>query len=94
MQVIYSVVDILFIAAAGASLANLFDDCLGEGMIFERYGQFIKDKFWFKPLGGCIICTNVWIAFSLFLLFPLCPLVFNVLAVIGISNTVLRFIVK
>lgn len=25
--------------------------------------------FWFKPLGGCVVCMNVWISFALCLAF-------------------------
>ena len=69
-------VNILFVAFSGASLANLYDDCLQDGMIFNKLGAFLqleirlnqkrkvkklKVPFWKMPIGGCIICTNVWI---------------------------------
>lgn len=34
-----------------------------KGMMLERYGNFVKDKFWLKPLGGCGYCTVFWIGF-------------------------------
>lgn len=90
-----SVVDLVMIVIGAPSFANLFDDCLGEGMIFEFWGKIVKGKFWMKPLGGCVICTNVWItiAFTVLILIE-----FNLpvlaLSILGVSNTVLRFILK
>lgn len=36
----------------------------------EREDRFEKITwFWFKPLGGCVVCMNVWISFALCLAF-------------------------
>lgn len=94
MLSLYVIANILFIAFVGASVANFYDDCLQEGMIFSFIGKFVKDKFWLKPLGGCIICTNVWITFLMSILYLFFPVIFIVFAVLGISNTCLKFIIK
>ena len=80
-----------------ASFSNLLDDMFMDGMIFAKYGKWVKDgSFWKKPLGGCLICMNVWIT-------GLCYLasfndiglkVVTIFFVLGISNTVLKFIIK
>lgn len=32
----------------------------------DREDRFeMVDWFWFKPLGGCVVCMNVWISFAL-----------------------------
>lgn len=33
---------------------------------YETVREYVFDQvkwFWFKPLGGCVICMNVWISF-------------------------------
>ena len=89
-------VNILFVAFSGASLANFFDDCLQDGMIFCKYGNFINTnkRWYFKPLGGCIICTNFWITILLVALFIFSFKAFIFFSVVGISNTFLKFIIK
>jgi hypothetical protein len=108
------IANILFIAIASASIANLYDDCLQDDMLFSALGKILQNEIrhniaiekqeiegekvpvpkWKMPIGGCIICTNVWITILMFLLFAFCPLAFLILAVIGISNTALKFIIK
>lgn len=88
------IVEILFISFVGASLANLFDDCIQEGMIFQRWGEIVKDNFWLKPLGGCIICTTPWITLIVSGIYFTSPFLFYPIALIAISNTALKFIIK
>lgn len=47
--------------------------------------------FWFKPLGGCVVCMNVWISFILCLLFHP-ELTF--LSVVLLSSFLVRFFHK
>lgn len=89
-----AIANILFVALSGASLANLYDDCLQEGMIFAKFGAFIKDKFWLKPLGGCLICTNVWVTLLVGIIYFLSPVLFFAISIVGISNSILKFIIK
>lgn len=94
------IVYILFLSFVTASFSNWFDDCLQPNMIFARWGEFVKDKFWLKPLGGCLICTNTWVnivtAFGVFIFAGLNAWEFILLSVtlISISNTFLKFIIK
>lgn len=45
---------------------NFLDDCMYQGMIFEKYGKFVNGLGWIgKPLGACIVCFNFWVAFIL-----------------------------
>lgn len=109
MLSLYAIANILFIGFASASLANLYDDCLQPGMIFSRFGTFLqleirlnqkrkvkklKVPYWKMPIGGCIICTNIWIAVLMSILYLVFPVAFIVFAVLGISNTCLKFIIK
>lgn len=86
--------DVLFIGFISACFTNFFDDIIQEGMILEKYGKFIDNKPIFKPLGGCLICTNVWVAVLMLFLFNFLPILFNILAIFGIANTALKFIIK
>lgn len=131
MENLNAYVDLIMIAFAGASLSNLFDDCLQDGMIFSFYGRWlrkeqlrnfeikqhndrlvddiengiilmqdaefveqIKEPFWKMPIGGCIICTNVWITILLILLYYIFYQLFIILSIIGISNTFLKYIIR
>jgi len=89
-------VSIIFVAFSSASFANFFDDCLQDGMIFQSYGKWLKnnESFWKKPIGGCIVCTTTWITFLMIILFIYLPYLFALLSIIGISNTILKFIIK
>lgn len=96
MLSLYAIANILFIGFSSASLANLYDDCLQPGMIFQNIGVWVNfnKSFWKKPLGGCIICTNVWVTILMSLAYIFTPFLFIALAIIGISNTCLKFIIK
>lgn len=60
-----------------ACFSWFFDLCIEEDMIFKRWLPFLQrtikeTSFWYKPLGGCVICANVWhsfITYPLFILF-------------------------
>lgn len=90
----FVIAKILFIALGSASLTNLFDDCIQKGMIFSRWGDFIRDKPWGKPLGGCMICTNVWMTGLILILFYVSQPVALTLITLGISNTALKIILR
>lgn len=87
-------VEIIFIAFVGASLTNLFDDTIQEGMIFQFWGRIVRDNFWLKPLGGCIICTCPWITLIVSGIYMISPFLFFPIALIAISNTILKFIIR
>lgn len=68
-----------------------------NGIILIQDAEFIeplRDKFWKKPIGGCIICTNVWITILVALIYYFLNPLFIILSVIGISSTFLKFIIK
>lgn len=90
------VVNVLLIAFAGASLSNFIDDSLADGMILGRYGNYIRDKnkWWLKPLGLCMRCTNVWVTLFLIICFLFSFKIFFMLSIIGISNTFLNYVNK
>lgn len=88
------IVEIFFIAFVGGSLTNLFDDTIQEGMIFEKWGKVVEGNFWLKPLGGCLICTCPWITLIVSGLYMISPCLFFPIALIGIANTFLKFIIK
>lgn len=94
------IVYILFLSFVTASFSNWFDDTLQADMIFAKWGEFVKDKFWMKPFGGCLICTCTWVniiaSFSVFIFAGLNAGEFVLLSVtlISISNTFLKFIIK
>lgn len=124
-------VEIILVALAGASLTNFFDDCIQDGMIFGRYGNWlrkeenrnkeiefhnnlivndienglcnmediknlvepIKEKFWKKPIGLCMICTNVYITIFMLIAYKFILILFLIFAIIGVSNTFLKKII-
>lgn len=94
------IISILFIAFATASFSNFFDDCLQDGMILAKWGALAKDKFWMKPLGGCLICTNTWVniitATAIAVSLHIEPISSVILTgtLVSISNTFLKFIIK
>lgn len=57
--------------------------------IDDREDRFkLVDWFWFKPLGGCVVCMNVWISFIT------CALFFwdwRFIIVVLLSNFLVRF---
>lgn len=65
----------LIILFAGAFITACFsyflDLCFEDQMIFKRWLPFLErtireSSFWYKPLGGCVICANVWHSFITF----------------------------
>lgn len=88
----------MLVAVCAASLSNLIDDCIAPEMIFWKYGNWVRSLGWYgKPIGGCLLCTNVWVSLAVYLaLFGLCgwqSVVFAILF-IAVSNTALKFIIK
>lgn len=87
---------LLFAVAFGAaSLSNFLDDCMQPEMILGRYGDWVRSLgFWGKPLGGCLICMNVWVSIAVYLSFFGLPEPVIAILFIGISNTILKFIIR
>lgn len=85
-------VEILGIAISSALFADFLDDCMSDGMIFQRYGRWVRGLgFWGKPLGGCLQCFQFWIScIMIALYFYLQPLFFT-FAVFGISNKFVKW---
>lgn len=101
MDVFYSqVLVVLFFACINSMLSLFLDYCIEEGNIFDFYSKWLDKELgssWFyKPLGGCVICANVWIAFVTFVV------VFSIFNIhLGwfipyalISNTFLRLLIR
>jgi hypothetical protein len=68
-------IELLLILFAGAFINACLTDflitCYGDQMIFKRWVPFLERmitdrSFWFKPLGGCGYCHNVWWSFITF----------------------------
>jgi hypothetical protein len=89
-------VEIILVALAGASLTNFFDDCIQDGMIFGRYGNWLRkeENFWKKPIGGCMICTNVYVTIFMLIMYKFILILFMIFAIIGVSNTLLKKIIS
>lgn len=91
-------IELFALAFGAASLSNFLDDCLQPEMIFGRYGDLVRSLgFWGKPLGGCLICMNVWVSLAVFVIFTQpCEWIDLGIAIlfIGVSNTILKFIIR
>ena len=89
---------LLILAFSAASLTNFIDDCISPEMIFGKYGEWVRYLGWIgKPIGGCIICTNVWVSFTVYMVtVKPCALSGYLLAIlfVGVSNTILKFIIR
>lgn len=99
MMTITDIAFLLFLSFGAASISHFFDDCMAEGMIFEKYGNWVRKLGKIgKPIGGCVKCTNFWIASVLFLIVFLDDITghyFIAYALyIGISNTFVTLISK
>lgn len=98
-----SIQDTILCIVLSVSASFSLWEWMNEGMILEPYLRWLKKvsnyklngehkatyKWYYKPLGGCIICMNVWISivilFGCFIgLMPLYPL----FAVVFISNLI------
>lgn len=74
---LYSAVAVLFFSFLNAATSNLLYFTFQEGQLLHPYRQWLERNlrfaggmrsFWYKPLGGCIICMNVWLAMLSFTL--------------------------
>lgn len=88
-------------AYATAYFSYMMDNFYDQDMIFEGWLPFLqrtigKDNFWYKPLGGCVKCANVWHSFLSFTIsiwflqewgFWLVP---ALIAYVSVSNGILR----
>ncbi len=65
-------------AFLNACLSYFLDFCISEGGIFEGWLLWLhdaginEDSFWYNPLGGCVVCSNVWQGFITFWIFAAC----------------------
>lgn len=55
----------------------------------REYKHDHVEWFWWKPLGGCVVCMNVWISFFFILFFP--ATVLGYLFYVLFSNFLVRF---
>ena len=54
--------DLFLYSFLTACFSAFLDYCMLEGEIFGKYRELVeKMGYWGKPLGGCMICTNVWL---------------------------------
>lgn len=66
--------DVALVALSGAVVTFAFVRTIGEGMLFERWGAFVEDKYWLKPFGGCGYCTSFWITALMLVIYHICPM--------------------
>jgi hypothetical protein len=68
---LYSAVAVLFFSFLNGATSNLLYFTFQEGQLLHPYRQWLERNlrfaggmrsFWYKPLCGCIICMNVWLA--------------------------------
>jgi len=60
---VFSGIELLFFSFLQACWAYFMYFTFQPGQILHTYRLWIdnfKDKFWFKPLGGCSSCMNIW----------------------------------
>ena len=87
---------IILIALSGVLFAMMFDKFCDLGMIFERWGMYLRanEKFWLKPLGKCIDCTNIWVIGLMMVLFNFAHGVWAVLFAFSLGNLFLDLLLK
>lgn len=90
MEAIVSLVSFAFVGLTAALITDFLFDCLQDGMIFSKWGKFVEDKFWMKPLGGCLICTNFWISAILVFIYFNIPTLVCILFIFGLSNYLIK----
>lgn len=62
-------------AFGAACLSYFLQWSFEPGRVFGRYGAWLDARaealgFWYKPLGGCALCMNMWLALAGFWLTP------------------------
>jgi hypothetical protein len=62
---------IVFLGGIGACCSSFFYSLIREGQIFHAYKRWLernKEAFgwWYKPMGGCSVCMNIWICILLY----------------------------
>ncbi len=90
MEVIVLFASLLVVGIASALLTDFFFDCMADNMILGQWGEIVKDKFWLKPLGGCLICTNFWITALLIGIYFLQPIIVVIVFTFGLSNYLIK----
>ena len=88
--------DILQIALSGVLFTIMIDKFIMEDMIFSFWGKFLDshDKWYLKPLWGCVDCTNIWLIAVMFVLYLCLPMVWMIVFCISLGNIFLDFILK
>ena len=85
--------EILILAVTAAAISNMLDDFMSPDMIFDRYGNWVRSLGWWgKPLGGCLVCMNVWVAVVLYFLPPCIAL--DAISFIAYSHLIIKFIIR
>jgi hypothetical protein len=85
-------VEILAIAISSAFFTDFLDDCMSEGMIFEKYGRWVRGLGWWgKPIGGCIQCFQFWISVLMIVLYFCLQPLFFAFAVFGLGNKIIKW---
>ncbi len=69
----------LIVSLVGAGASFFLDFCFREGNIFAGWIRFLNRYFYenkknpfrflYKPLGGCLYCSNVWVSLGFFFLY-------------------------
>lgn len=74
-------------------ITYLFATLIAEDHILEKLGAWLNEKredkliWWRKPLGGCLICFNIWLTLISFFI----PIdILAPIAFIGISNYLIQ----
>lgn len=61
------------IAVAVAAFSVTLEFTLRPEQIFGGYGDWLEyqKEWWTKPIGGCMVCTNIWIMFVVMVVYCL-----------------------
>ena len=80
--------DVIAVGVSGALVSWFYNQCLQEGMIFERFGEFLQsapDRWYKSILGGCIYCNSVYVTGLMLFLYLCFPVAWVVFAAVGLS---------
>lgn len=99
-----SIQDTILCIVLSVSATYSLWEWMNDGMILHPYLLWLRKvanyqlhgenkatyKWFYKPLGGCIVCMNVWVSFTLIIgmFIGLAPL-YPILAVIFVSNLII-----
>lgn len=90
---------LIFVSVSGVLFADMIDDFLQPGMIFSFWGRVLEknsnfEKWYFKPLWGCLKCTNIWILMLSIVCFFYAPVVLNCVFVLSLGNWMYKILDK